>query len=819
MKPIKILFLAFILLLTSKISFSQTLSAKLSGRVTNQSKNPIDGATVSLINAKDSTLITTVITDSKGNFSVDQIGKGEYKIFISYIGFEKYRSDIIIVDAQHVDITLPLIVLYQTGKVLNEVSIIGRKSFIENKIDRTVVNISGNPAAAGSNALDALNIAPGVLVSPDGSSISLNGKAGVMVYIDDKPTYLNGADLSNYLRSLPGSMLDKVELIPNPPAKYDAAGDAGIIIIRLKKNKDAGFNGSLNLNYGQGVYSRTSESLNFNYHKDKLNIFGSLSNATTKKRLTSDLTYQYDNPDGSVNSTLLTNSVNVNNNKSTNARLGFDYSASKNTTFGMLVNGIINPIRNDNAITNTILTSGVGLDSSIIASNFSNNRKKNGIVNLNFDHKFDTTGTSLTVNLDYVTYHSTNHQTFTNDIYDAQQDPSGQELLLSNQPAAIDIYSAKVDFTHPFKHGKLDAGVKTSFSNTDNAAAYFNVINGQSIPDYSKTNEFLYKENINAAYINYNQSFKRFEVQAGLRAENTNATGHQLGNAVLRDSSFKRNFTNLFPTLFLSYKLDSAGTNQLVFTYGRRIRRPYYQDLNPFLFFIDKFTYDAGNPYLKSQFSTNLELIYRYKDIISFKVFYGRSNDFFYKTTERDGDVFINRPANIGRYEIRGINLNANIPVTKWYNLSLISQFLNDGYKGSLYQNVIDTNVYAFDIMARNQFTLKNGWGLQAIAFYRSKRLEIQNLVHPFYFLDLGASKKILGNKGTITLYVKDPLHVLKLDQTIKNVTQAQVNSHQLFDTTVGTLLFAYNFGSSKNAKKRQDGNGADSEKQRIKDQ
>ena len=807
-----------IILITNKFSYSQTLATKLSGQVTNQSNDPIVGATVSLVNAKDSTAIMTAITDSKGHFSIGQIAKGVYRILISYIGFGRFRSDIIIVDAQHSDITLPLIVLHQTGKVLNEVSITGRKSFVENKIDRTVININGNPAAAGANALDALGIAPGVFVSPDGS-ISLNGKAGVIVYIDDKPTYLNGVDLANYLRALPASLLDKLELIPNPPAKYDASGDAGIIMIRLKKNKEAGFNGSVNLSYGQGIYGRTSESLNLNYHKDKINIFGSAGYATVKKRLSSDLTYQYENPDGSINSTLLTNSVNLNNSKSTNVRLGFDYSASKNTTFGILLNGIINPAPNNNDITNIILNSSLGVDSSIIANNFSNNKKKNGIVNVNFDHKFDTTGTSLTVNLDYIKYHSTSDQKFQNNIYNAQDGLVNQELLLADLPADIDIYSAKADFTRPFKHGRVDAGVKSSFTNTNNAATYFNIVDGQSIPDYTKTNAILYKENINAAYVNYNQTFNRFEVQAGIRIENTNATGHQLGNAVTRDSTFKRNITNLFPTFFFSYKLDSAGINQLVFSYGRRIRRPYFQDLNPFLFFIDKFTYSAGNPYLRASLSTNLELTYRFKDVLSFKLIHTQANDFFYKTTERNGDIFTNRPANIGRYIVNGINLNANVPVTKWYNMILFTELVNDSYKGDLYQNKIDTNAYAYDITIRNQFNLKKGWNLQAIAFYRSKRVEIQNVVHPFYYLDLGISKKVLGDKGIVTLYGKDVLNLLKLDQTIVNVSQAQVSSHQLFDSRAFTLSFTYNFGNTKNAKKRQDANSADAEKQRIKEQ
>lgn len=222
--------------------------------------------------------------------------------------------------------------------------------------------------------------------------------------------------------------------------------------------------------------------------------------------------------------------------------------------------------------------------------------------------------TELTADLDYLRYDNTLSQGFDNSSYLPNGMLINHDLLTGALPSAIDIYAAKTDYTHPLKSGlKLAGGLKTSYTQTDNIANYFYTVNQNTTPDYDKTNHFIYKENINAAYINASRDFKRLSVQLGLRFENTVSKGHQLGNVQKPDSVFKRNYNGLFPTVYLQYKLDTAGNQQISLNYGRRIDRPYYEDLNPFLAPLDKFTYYTGNPFLRPAYTQNIELSHTYK--------------------------------------------------------------------------------------------------------------------------------------------------------------------------------------------------------------
>jgi outer membrane receptor for Fe3+-dicitrate len=257
-----------------------------------------------------------------------------------------------------------------------------------------------------------------------------------------------------------------------------------------------------------------------------------------------------------------------------------------------------------------------------------------------------------------------------NAAYFPDWSPKTTTNLLSNLPVSIDIYSAKMDYTQPLsKQMKLETGVKMSYVNTDNAANYFNIINGDPEVDYKKTNQFLYKENINAAYVNLNRQFKKFGIQAGLRFENTNYRGHQLGNPQKPDSSFKNTYNNLFPTAYLSY--NASKNHQFGLSFGRRIDRPAYQDLNPFLFFLDNYTYQAGNPYIRPQYTTNIELSHIFKGFLNTTINYSKTVDYMNETFEQSKDTTnadkgyatIVRQGNIGLRHNAGISVSAQVPL------------------------------------------------------------------------------------------------------------------------------------------------------------
>jgi hypothetical protein len=384
-------------------------------------------------------------------------------------------------------------------------------------------------------------------------------------------------------------------------------------------------------------------------------------------------------------------------------------------------------------------------------------------------------------------------------------------------PSTINIYSAKADYSHPLKgKAKIEAGIKSSYVNTDNAANYFNVINGVSSIDYNNTNRFLYNENINAAYVNFNKNFGRFSIQTGLRAENTNGSGHQLGNAEKADSSFVNHYTDLFPTAYVSYNLDTAGHNVLVASYGRRIGRPNYGSLNPFTFFVDEFTYFSGNPFLKPQFTDNYKLAYSYRSLFTVALAYNYTSDVQGETIHRDSDVFISTQGNIGELKTLDFSVSTNFSPTKWWTVNLYAEVYNNNYQGAFYTGYLNQSKVTVAGNGNNQFTISPTWSAELSGFFDTGGAYGQFITLPKGMLNAAIQKKILNNKGTIKLTVQDMLHSFSPSGTITNIVDATATFHNTVDTQVATLAFTYSFGKTTNTPPKRDTGGADSEQSRA---
>ncbi|RYF96460.1 MAG: TonB-dependent receptor, partial [Chitinophagaceae bacterium] len=416
-------------------------------------------------------------------------------------------------------------------------------------------------------------------------NISLKGKQGVQIFIDGKPSYLSGAELVNLLSNMNANQLDQLEIMTNPPARYDAAGNSGVINIKTKKNKQKGFNGSATAGFSQGVYWRTNESLNLNYRNGKLNTF--MNYSFNKNNGFNELTIQRIYKDETLKTTAVFDQVATmrRRNANNNLKLGADYFLNQKTTIGFVATGFYNPEDQDNLNTSYLKDANRTVDSIVLSAGTQKNKWKNGAINLNFRHQYDSTGRELTADADYSSYASHSRQTFMNANFDPAWVKRGQFDLISDLPVDINIYSAKVDYTHPFKKGwKLETGVKSSFVNTDNSANYFNVVNGSNTVDADKTNRFTYEENINAGYLNVQQQVKKLGIQLGVRVEQTTVKGNQLAQS----KTFEKEYTKVFPTAYFSYKATETSTFGL--SYGRRIERPGYQDLNPFQYLLDRYT-------------------------------------------------------------------------------------------------------------------------------------------------------------------------------------------------------------------------------------
>lgn len=814
MKTIIVAFFAMWMNIALIFAQTQTPSSKIYGRVLDAEGKNIEFATVALL--KDTVLLKTSFTEADGRFSFDQLGYGKYQIKISVVGAPIYQSDLLVVDAAQPNIALADIKMATGGNNLKEVTVAGQKAFVERKIDRTVVNVDVLISNAGTTALDVLSKSPGVSVDQNGA-ISLKGKNGVAIFIDDKPTYLSGADLENYLRSLPSSSLDQIELMTNPPAKYDAAGNGGVINIKTKKTKTAGFNGGINLSLNQGQMSRSNDSFNFNYRKDKLNVFGTLSYNLNNSFTDLDLNRKYKNDDGSAKSYFNQNSYFRRHGNTFNLKTGLDFYATEKTTWGVVFTGMNRISKQVNNNTSNLSNASMQLDSVIRAENIDQIKYQNAGVNLNYRHKFNQTGRELTFDADYLLYHNQTDQTYYNFSYLPNMALKYQDILTGDLPSNIDIYTAKIDYSHPLANKwKLDAGAKSAYTKTNNTAGYFNTANGKTSPDYEKSNHFLYRENINAAYVNMSREGKRFSLQVGLRYENTVSNGHQLGNLIKPDSSFKRTYNSLFPTFYFSYKLDTAGNNQLGLNYGRRIDRPYYQDLNPFFSPLDKFTYYVGNPFLKPSFTQSLELSHTFKNKITTTFSYSWVRDEVNETIEILNGTYYSRPANVGKTRVANLSVNAEIDLTKWLKLNAYTEVGRMVSKTDFYTGFLVTNGTFFRAYPNLQFKISPSWSAELNGQYQSKFSNVQFLLGSVHEFGAAVQKK-LSPKSTLKLSAGDIFRNRIFNGIINNLAATEANWVNRQDSRRIVVSYSYRFGKAFNTPSNHESSGADAEKNRVK--
>lgn len=807
---VKALVLPLLCLISYQSNAQQQFS--LSGKIVDMQQKPLSGVAVSLRKATDSALVKIELSTPEGQFQFNKLNAGTYKISITQMGYERYQSATINVDD---NLRLDDIKLVEQRTALKGVDIVAEKKFVEHKIDRTLVNVDALISAAGSTAMDVLEKSPGVLVDQNGA-ISLKGKSGVTIFIDGKPSYLSGSSLESYLRTLSASSLDQIELMTNPPAKYDAAGNGGVINIKTKKNKIKGFNGGLNLSYIQGVYAKTNNSANFNYRNQKINLFGDLSMAANNNFSDLDINRYFTNAGNTVSPTFMQNSFIRRMGESYNARVAADYYATENATFGIGFSGLLNPSRENTKNVSKLINANQGLDSSIVALNKQQRSFENGGINLNYRQQFGKTGSELSADFDYVTYQTDADQTFDNSSYNASGGIKSADLLTGSLPSSINIYSAKTDFSKAFKSGyRFETGLKTSFISTDNLAVYNVTRNNLTTPDYDKTNHFIYEEQISAAYLNLSKEFKRLSFQFGLRLENTNAFGHQLGNAQKPDSTFRRDYTGIFPTAYALYKIDKNGHQALNLNYGRRIDRPFYQDLNPFLAPLDKFTYYTGNPFLKPSYSHNFELAYSYKKW-SATLNYSSAKDQVNETIEIVDGIYYSRPGNLGSTVVKGIGIDGSVDLSKKLSFNFTARATNIHTVSNFYTGTLDRQGTYYFGRGIFQVKLPKDWNTQLEGSYQSKIENAQFTAGARGRVNLAVSKK-LSPAATLRVVGNDLFYTFINTGIIHNLSNTTANWHNEGDSRTVVLSFSYRFGKAIADQRKHRANGAESEKGRVK--
>lgn len=812
------IFLLFCFIYTSYNSVIEAqTTGRINGQVLDSAERSLDGAVVSLV--KNATLVKTNITEADGKFEFSGLDSGKYVIMVSNFDYRTFTSEPLILEPGKMELQLPIIKLQsKTIEKLEEVAVVAKIPLVERKIDRTIVNVDAMISNAGNNALEVLEKSPGIIIDQNGN-ILLKGKSGVVIYIDDKPTYLSGDALQNYLKSLPASALSQIEIMTNPPAKYDAAGNVGIINIITKKSKLKGMNGSVNIDLGQGRYARNSNNINLNYRNNKFNFFGSVSEGTGGGFNNLYINRTYKNEDLSVKSFFNQNTRSRYKYLYSTLKLGADYYLNEKSTFGISMNGSLNNSQDITRNISLLYDPNETLTSTVIADNSIKSKFRNASTNLNLRHKFDSTGRSLTMDLDYVRYTTLDNQSYLNNTYNPGGNLEMRDQLDGHLPAKINIYAFKTDYLHPLKKdAKIEAGLKASYTSIDNLVNYYNVVSGIQTVDYDKSNHFKYNEVINAAYLTFSKEYKRIGFKAGLRSEGTISTGNQLGNPVKPTSRFNRDYLNIFPTGYFSYKLDSAANHQLVVSYGRRINRPYYQDLNPFVRPLDKFTFYSGNPLLLPMFSQNMSLSYSYKSYFSTEFTYIRTKNEINETIEIDtNQLYFSRPGNIGQSEVLSFSVNATIPFAKWLSTTIYSEVTNTHYTSKLYTENLNSRGTFYYLYINNSFKFNKNWSAELSGYYISKMVSAQFTLAPRGQVTVAVRKKILKDKGNIKLSIQDLFYTQINSGAINNLRLTDANYNNRGDSRVVYLSFSYAFGKPFASEPKHQESGSESEQKRVK--
>lgn len=736
--------------------------------------------------------ITGALTKEDGSFEL-KLKNGSYQLKISYLGFSAWEKSIQI----EKDTDLGDIVLQQKDD-LQEVKIVAKKKLVEYKTDRIIFNVENSISASGGNAVSAIGTAPGVMVLDN--SISILGKGATRVMINGRLIELTGDELINYLNSIAATDIASVEVITNPPAKYEAGGNGGLINIILKKGARNSWKNTTSAIYDQSTYSFYTLRDNFLYNKNKVRLAMNISGKIGNLKETENLNTYY--PNG------LWELSRVGKLKQNNFSGGitFDYDISDRTTLGIQYMGNQDNPDSKSGTTIKIRNTTNQIDSLLINDGLYKLSNSGHTYNAHIITKLDTAGRKLSVDLDYFNYNSKIDNNFVTNTFLPDMD-----FLNTNQSAKsisdqnIRNTSIKVDMEHPLRFMNLSYGAKMSFINSKADLAYYNTISGDAILDKNQSNEFEYQENNQSLYINGIKNLSsQFSFQIGLRMENIQTNGY----SSTKDQTTVKNYLKLFPTFYLSYKKDE--NNSFLFNYGRRVNRPVFRDLNPFRAYLNSKSYSEGNPFLQPSYNDNFDFTYVYKENL-------RTNLFFNITTDGFGVVFNSDPVtniqiisrqNYFKEYYYGIGESYTVNVIPWWQSQNSAYVLGSKSAFNGLVSAMPKNSLQLYFTTNNTFSLSAATKIQADYFYSSSVKRGLYETGQLSGLNLGIRQSILKKKLQLSVLVNDVFNTAYL----KDYTSVVNGIKQVYGQNNSSRFFrfslAYSFGNDKvNVKQRSLGN------------
>jgi outer membrane receptor protein involved in Fe transport len=799
-------------------------NGKISVTVFNDQNLPVENATVELLRSKDSILVKTALSDKSGLTEFENIKFNSYILRASAVGLNTTYTNSFALNESQTLVQLPSISLKQMpASQLQNVTVSAKKPFIQKLTDRIVVNVESSMLNAGSTAIEVLERSPGITLDQN-DNISLRGRAGVIIMIDGKPTPMSGQDLANYLRGLPSSAIERIDIIINPSAKYDAAGNSGIIDIRMKKDQRFGTNGTFTAGIGQGKYPKANTGATLNYRNKKVNIFGNYNYAYRENlnHLIINRNF-YDN--GVFKGSDDKDNYGHQSFNSNTARIGADFFPSKKTIIGFVVNGTLNGFDRKANMTTIVNNEQNQPDFKFLSLGTNNDHFKNAVSNINFKHTFDSTGKELTADLDYGIFKSSSLTRTTSSFYNLDNTPKTEDDILDgDQRGDLRFKTGKIDYVNPMKKGaKLEAGFKTSFVSSDNDAKFWQILSGGPEVDSGKTNRFFYNENNNAGYVNFSKQYKKSDFQLGLRGEQTNLKTRQ----VQGDKRYKNDYFRLFPSAFFNYKLKEEQT--LGISVSRRIDRPGYSQLNPFLFQIDPSIYGTGNPFLKPQMTWSYEMSYTVKSL-NFTLGYSHTTDVQTVVLSRIKDVIpdfvikpgqsenitVQIPVNLSSSDYIGVTATAPVKVSKGWNMINNLNFYYNKFNGNLGGVELDKGAPSASVRTNNTFTFKKGWGAELNANLNTGGQYGYMKTKTQWGLAIGGQKSIMKGKGTIRANITDIFWTNLPRATVTYEGRYVENWHAYRETRVANLSFTYRFGNNKVQQARRRTTASEEERQRA---
>ncbi len=783
---------------------------KISGLVTDSKYKALPAVTISLLYAKDSSIVKVDVSDKEGKYEIATSKAGEYLLSFSAIGYEKkFSKNYTLSEAQTVQ--AETIALVDASKIMQGVTVVSKKPLIEVKADKTIFNVEQSINATGSNALELLQKSPGVQVD-NNDNISMKGKTGVRVYVDSKMMQLDTKDLAAYLKSINSNDIEAIEMISNPSAKYDASGNAGIINLRLKKNKKYGTNGSINLGFVQGFTPKGNGSLNLNYRDKKINLFGNAGTNIAINRNAIDL-YRIQKDTLYDQSTTMKS-----DDKSVNIKAGADYFINSKNTIGiMATTNFSNSEWRSNGSTNIFYNPTNNFVKRLEAINTIPGKRTNA--NFNFNYRYaDTSGREINFDADYGFFRGTGRSYQPNNYYGNNNNFLYSVINRNYTPTDIDIYTVKIDFEQKLGKGKLGYGAKTSFVTTKNTFDFFNDIAGVSVKQLDRSNSFTYKENVNAGYLNYQRLLsEKWSLQTGLRLEQTVSDGSltRADGIVQADNRVKRNYTNLFPSAAVTWSINQK--NALNLTYSRRIDRPTYQDLNPFENKLDELTFEKGNAFLRPQYTNNVELTHTFMGFINTTVGYSHVKDFATQATDTAGNTTFVQQKNLAEQQIISFNIGAPTPIKKWWdgyiNFWVNTQF----YEGVIGTNKVKEKVPSYGTYIQQSFKLGKDYTAEISGWFNGPSVWGGTWkTKPQGAVDIGLQKQFLNKAATVKIAATDIFFTAPW-QAINNFGGLYIKGGGNWESQTFRVSFSYRFGSAQIKSNRERQTGLENEAKRIK--